>query len=187
MPEISQLEWVFQLSAACSLCSAVAGVGGYLIFRDRHRKSLAREERLRAERIAAEAAILRVKQLEAYTPLFDPQHAPYGPHPVPHAPPAVVFDVNGVPVIAPENVTYRQTTETVVNPPMFTPVPRRAPSPSPLACEADEDTRARWADLVGPDLPAWATTTDMQHLVSGGGEQDAEIRGRHGAFRLATA
>lgn len=187
MPEISQVEWVLQLSAACSLCSVIAGAGGYLIFKDRHERSLAREEKLRAERLAAERYILEVGKVESHTPLFDPAESDYRAYPVPQPPPAVVFDLEGIPVIAPENVVFRQPTETVINPPMFTPTPRRAPSRSPLAIEADEATRARWSDLVGPDVPAWATTTDMQHLIAGGGDQDAEIRGRHGVFRIATA
>jgi hypothetical protein len=187
MPEISQLEWVLQLSTACSLCSAVAGMGSYLIFKDRHRRSLSREEQLRNERINAEQEMLRIQQLEAYTPLYDPNRSPYRPAQIPKAPPAVVFDVDGVPIVAAEKTMFRSTTETVVNPPLL---PRRskwAPTPSPLASEADEDTRKHWADLVGPDVPAWATTTDMQHLVSGGGVEDEEPRGRHGAFRIATA
>lgn len=196
MPEVSILSHLAQLATVAGVFGGAGFAGGYCLFLRRHRDGLKREEKLYAKRIAAENATLAASREAAQQPLFNPAHvgaAPTSPpmrSDVPKPPPAVIFNVDYVPYIAPEAVTFRPTTETVLNPPMFAPAPtrRRAPSTSPLALEARPQDVERWRDLVGPSAEK-LTVTDVEHLTveQVQGRIDEVVRGRHGSFRLGTA
>jgi len=192
MPEVSQIEWIAQLASACGLCSAVAGVGGYLVFRENHRRSLSDEKRLKEERLANEAKLLAAVRAAQVSPgpvdviwTAEKATAPYSTQSRPTSPVPAFVPTSPIPTSEVFTAAARDTTETMVNPPMFQRPTRHKPSPSPLA---DTAARLRWADFVGPELVEKLTTTDVLHLetITEEGGEDRSASVFHG-FQPATA
>ncbi len=192
MPEISHLEWLAQLGGFGTLTAVIGAGAGYLTYHVTHTASLAREDRLYRERKDNEEKLLAAVRTAQTSPgpvdviwTAEKATAPYSQHTRPTSPVPAFVPTSPIPTSEVFTAQARDTTETMVNPPMFQRPTRHKPSPSPLA---DTASRLRWADFVGPEMVEKLTTTDVLHLetVSKEDGEDRSASVFHG-FQPATA